>query len=85
MLQDNNQQLYAAQTALTPAFLTSLLTQAARQGVTVVEQSSRGMDTIRGRTTEAVEKVKEMEMRSKTKFTPEEIKLMLFLKGQVEQ
>jgi len=39
--------------------------QSARQGVTAVEQSSRGMDSIRARTVEAMEKVKEMESRSK--------------------
>jgi len=39
--------------------------QAARQGVTAVEQSSRGMESIRARTVEALEKVKEMEARSK--------------------
>jgi len=41
------------------------VTQAARQGVTAVGQTSQGMDTIRVRTADAAKKVKEMGNRSK--------------------
>ena len=41
------------------------MTQAARHGVSVVGQTSQGMDTIRARTVAAADKVKEMSNRSK--------------------
>jgi methyl-accepting chemotaxis protein len=41
------------------------MTQAARQGVTAVQQTGQGMETIRSRALAAAQKVKEMHLRSK--------------------
>ncbi len=53
------------QVALAVTEANAKVTQAARSGVTSVQQTGRGMDTIHLRTTSAAEKVKEMGARSK--------------------